>query len=120
MLDCAGQSFLYTTAAGGVAVDLPTNGYAADFSLDGNVFVGSVAGQALRKVGTVSSLFGPLTAGNPAGFTATSNVLSAIGTSDLTGWRVASVTAISDDGKFLVGSGQNPANASYAWIAHLP
>ncbi len=38
---------------------------------------------------------------------------------DLSGWRLSDATAISDDGKTIVGDGRNPDGRIEAWIAHL-
>ena len=39
---------------------------------------------------------------------------------DLTGWTLAAATAISDDGRTIVGYGRNPRGETEGWIARLP
>ncbi len=39
---------------------------------------------------------------------------------DMTGWRLNGANAISADGRFIVGSGMNPAGDQEAWIAEIP
>ncbi len=39
---------------------------------------------------------------------------------DLTGWKLESVTDISDDGRVLVGNGENPDGVYEAWRAVIP
>lgn len=39
---------------------------------------------------------------------------------DLAGWKLTAATAISADGKTVVGNGLNPANQQEAWIAVIP
>ncbi len=42
------------------------------------------------------------------------------GASALEGWKLNSVTDVSDDGHTIVGSGINPAGKQEAWVAKLP
>ncbi|MBA4106851.1 MAG: hypothetical protein C0485_13955 [Pirellula sp.] len=39
--------------------------------------------------------------------------------SQLAGWRFSEARAVSNDGRTIVGTGQNPAGVYEAWIAHL-
>lgn len=39
---------------------------------------------------------------------------------DLTGWRLDTATAVSSDGRAIVGYGRNPSGAIEAWIAVIP
>jgi hypothetical protein len=48
------------------------------------------------------------------------DLLTATGTPDVSGWNLRIVQGISDDGKFLVGSGGDPSNVNSGWVAHLP
>ena len=55
----------------------------------------------------------------PNGARPISLVLAGAGV-DLTGWTLDEVTAISDDGQTIVGSGTNPNGDTEAWMAVIP
>ena len=47
-------------------------------------------------------------------------LLIAGGATGLTGWRLTQASAISADGRTIVGSGRNPAGNPEAWAATIP
>jgi uncharacterized membrane protein len=83
--------------------------YAYGVSADGNVVLGHsvVPGAVLAVVWTKAT-----------GMRSLHDVLTELGV-DFTGWKVEAATAISGDGRTIVGNGTNPAGKPEGWVVHL-
>ena len=95
------------SAGGDLAVLSQGGGSALDVSADGSVIVGETGGNAF----VWDEDHGPRLL---------RDVLELDCGLDLTGWTLASATAITDDGETIVGYGTNPSGATEAWIATIP
>jgi probable HAF family extracellular repeat protein len=89
----------------------PLNSNVWDVSADGSVIVGygnTASGEAafLWTVGD--------------GMRNLRDLLIANGATGLTGWTLTQATAVSADGRTIVGYGRNPAGNTEAWIATVP
>ncbi len=108
-------AFRYTEATGMVFIpSLPSGMLASPMGVtsDGNVIVGS---NLLFSGGLEGFIWDPVHE---------TRVLREVLIADyglpLEGWSLFSATAISDDGRFLVGSGVNPQGMFEAWLVQLP
>lgn len=88
----------------------PDSSRANDVSADGGV----VVGDAETLLGTRAFYVGG------AGMQSLSDVLEADYGLDLNGWILRSATAISDDGRTIIGDGFDPDATAELWIAILP
>jgi probable HAF family extracellular repeat protein len=109
-----GEAFLWTAGGGMVALgDLAGGGFgsfATDASANGSVIVGGGSAAA----GLTAFIWDSVNGMRPV-----QDVLASFGV-DLTGWRLTSVTGISDDGRVLTGLGINPSGQTRSWYAVLP
>ena len=119
LLDCDGESYLYTSGAGTMPISLPSGGYVSDFSFDGKVLVGNVSSQAFRRVGSTDSLFddeGSFFATNDDGSVAVGGAVlwsaktGFINLSKPSGVTNYVATDVSGDGKVVVGTGDPALN----------
>jgi len=132
LLTCEGFSqFLYTTAGGAVALDVPANSVVSDISANGSVLVGRTNTLGLRKAGSASLTLGPLEPGGSTDFSRTNADGSAVvgvdtspstipvavlwttsaGLVTLSPLKVgdySSARDVSADGKVIVGSSTDP------------
>ncbi|MCO6044062.1 hypothetical protein NG895_09085 [Aeoliella sp. ICT_H6.2] len=115
------EAYRWTEADGMVGLgDLPGGDFdsrAADTTADGSIVVGrsNVLG------GFLSSAFDPFIWDETGGMRNLVDVLTddfGLG-SELAGWNLTEATAISDDGRVIVGNGFNPDGNSEAWRAVL-
>ncbi|MCR9095350.1 MAG: PEP-CTERM sorting domain-containing protein [bacterium] len=112
------QPFRWTAATGiqdlGLTSSEDTEGQALDVSADGNVVVGFVRyGGSFPDIGSAATIWDPVN-----GQRRLQDVLGAL--VDLEGWHLEEATAISDDGRTIVGNGRAPDGSSQAWIAVIP
>jgi uncharacterized membrane protein len=95
--------------------DLPDGrdfNWANDLSDDGS----RVVGLAMTDAGPVGYLWTP-----DDGMRAVADVLAEHGLAlEIAGWSLEAVTAITPDGRTLVGYGVDPTGARSAWLAHIP
>jgi probable HAF family extracellular repeat protein len=110
------EAFRWTSDGGMLGLgQLPGGGYASaalDVSADGSVVVGS----------------GRTAASDVAAFLWTSDggmrdlreLLIQNGATGLTGWTLTTASAITPDGRTIVGTGTNPLGLKEAWIATVP
>jgi uncharacterized membrane protein len=91
--------------------DWETYGEAHDVSANGNVIVGltNTGGS-----GRTAAVWTP-----EDGLQSLLDVLLAGGATNLEGWALWEASAVSDDGKMIVGWGRNPAGQTEAWVANL-
>jgi hypothetical protein len=82
-------------------------------SADGQIIIGIATTDVSAEIGFVSSVWD-----EAHGWRRTDQLLIDIGI-DLSGWDEVAATDISDDGRFIVGSGKNPEGNSEAWFADL-
>jgi probable HAF family extracellular repeat protein len=109
------EAFRWTSGGGMIGLgDLPGgtfNGDPWDSSADVSVIVGignsALGAEAFRwtSAGGMQNLRALLMAGGATG---------------LTGWRLTQASALSADGRTIVGYGRNPAGNTEAWIATIP
>jgi uncharacterized membrane protein len=96
-----------------VGLPLPagtTTSFAQGANGDGTVVVGTATGAS-----NVAFIWDAST--NTS--TSIASVLTGAGVS-LTGWTLETCVAVSYDGKWVVGRGQNPSGNTEAWLAQLP
>ncbi len=142
------QAFLWTAEGGMVGIGLAaTYSYANDVSADGSVVVGDAGDQAFRwteGTGMVGLGMLPGAMGSQASSVSADGSV-VVGTSDtafvwdsvhgmrslqqvltndygfdLSDWTLSHATAVSADGRTIVGYGTNPSGQEEAWIAFLP
>jgi uncharacterized membrane protein len=107
----AGGAFRWTEESGLVTLGGSTGrSRALDVSADGSIVVG------WEWAGADPSAF---VWDSAHGMRALRDVLSEIGM-DLSGWALWEATAISPDGRHIVGNGRSPADRLEAWVVHLP
>jgi probable HAF family extracellular repeat protein len=108
------QAFRWTGATGMVGLGylsgIPPESQANDVSGDGQIVVGS------SNLGSRETAFIWDAA---RGMRSLQSVLTEEYGLDLTGWWLAEATAISADGKAIVGNGYGPAGGTEAWLAIL-
>jgi len=109
----------YWTEAGGW-VGIGTMGYnsasATSLTDDGSIIVGNASTfNQLTQIRTADGFFWDAV----NGMRSIDTVLSTVYGIDLTGWDLTGVSSISNDGRFIVGSGTDPNGKSQAWIADL-
>ena len=112
-----GEMFRWTSSEGVQPLGLPagaTTCIAADVSGDGSVVLGWADGDPAGLFG-----FGPVIWDAASGTRRLTDVLVGELGLDLGGWTLDQATAISADGRTIVGSGRNPAGDTHAWIAFL-
>lgn len=103
------EAFIWNNTQGMQGLGLlpgSSSSYASDVSADGTVVVGQSGGEAFIW-------------NNAQGMQSLASVLTAAGINNLTGWELASATAVSADGFTVVGYGTNPSGQTEAWIADL-
>lgn len=105
------QAFLYRESLGMIGLGmLPspfrTTSEATDVSGDGQIVVGRSATEAF--------IYDPVN-----GMRSLRSYLISLGL-DLSGWQLDSATAISDDGRTIVGIGLNPLGRDEGWVAIIP
>jgi probable HAF family extracellular repeat protein len=108
------RAFRWTQQTGMVALpDAPggTSGMASGVSGDGQLIVGSTTSAA----GEAAAIWDA-----EHGTRLLETVLSSEFPTDLKGWKLIRATAISDDGRTIVGYGTNPGGQTEGWILQLP
>jgi uncharacterized membrane protein len=83
---------------------------AADVCADGSVVVGDGSSAS----GTEAFVWDAMN-----GMRSLKDVLTNVYSLDLTGWTLTEASAISADGRTIVGRGINPLNQQEAWVANL-
>lgn len=104
-----GEAFVWNNTQGMQGLGfLPgkSSSFASDVSANGSVVVGQSGGEAFIW-------------NNTQGMQSLASILIAAGINNLTGWGLASATAVSADGFTVVGYGTNPSGQTEAWIADL-
>jgi probable HAF family extracellular repeat protein len=113
------EAFRWTSATGMVGLgDLPgggTSSIARGVSADGSVVVGRSAG--LNGYGNPAGLAFVWT--QATGMQSLLDVLVSHGVTGLTGWNLYEATAISPDGRWIIGVGQNPQYLTEAFLVEL-
>jgi probable HAF family extracellular repeat protein len=107
------HAFRWTAGEGMTALgDMPGvyQTFATDVSADGHVIVGV----GNTDQGGVAFVWDPV-----SGMRSVKDVMEEDFGIDLTGWMLASDTAISDDGLTIVGYGTNPSGDTEGWIATI-
>ena len=76
---------------------------------------GTVVGMATAERGPVAFIWDAQN-----GLRSLESALSIAGVRTAEGWQLTEATAISADGRTIVGSGTNPDGKPEGWVAHLP
>lgn len=105
------EAFRWTQASGMTGLGVLTGtltSYASGVSADGSVVVGTSGSQAFiwDQTHGMRSLFDVLVTDYGLG-------------SALTGWQLREATAISPNGRYIVGWGVNPSRGGEAWLVRL-
>jgi probable HAF family extracellular repeat protein len=109
------EAFRWTAQTGMVSLgDLPGGTFASrglDASADGSVVVGASADGGASLA--------PFVWTSEDGMQSLQELLQTLGM-DLSGWDLYGATAVSDDGRTIVGTALNPAGDLEAWLAEIP
>jgi probable HAF family extracellular repeat protein len=109
------EAFRWTSGGGMVGLgDLPGGAFesaAWDVSADGSVTVG----HGTTALGAEAFVWT-----SAGGMQNLRDLLIAGGATGLAGWRLTQASAITPDGRTIVGSGRNPAGNPEAWLATIP
>lgn len=112
------RAFRWSAVEGMIALDeLPggvDEGMAADISADGRLIVGSGFGNEDHRMRSAIIWDESRVPRRVADVLRENGVRE-----ELKGWILLQATAISSDGRFVIGNGLNPARQSEAWIARL-
>ncbi len=106
------EAFRWTSDAGMIGLGLPDGAYSSKangVSADGSIVVGYFYD------GDVKAFIWD----SINGMRDIADILAAEGI-DMTGWELDGASAVSADGRFIVGTGYNPAGDREAWIAEIP
>jgi probable HAF family extracellular repeat protein len=107
------EAYRWTAATGMVGLGtLPgaTTSHAAALTPDGSVIVG----------GSGNQLDAPFIWTSSAGMVSLADLLTSHGITGLKGWALRDPTAISADGRTIVGAGNDPAGNYEAWVITIP
>lgn len=109
------EAFRWTTGSGMVGLgDLPGGDFqseASDVSSDGSV----VVGRGFTALGFEAFVWNAA-----SGMRSIREVIEPTVGAALNGWSLQSATAVSSDGRTVVGYGGNPNGSVEAWLAYLP
>ena len=90
------------------------SGEAYDVSFDGKIIVGTYIGGSLPDPGWSAFIYDPVNGlQNFKGFLSNSGL-------NMAGWDFTQATAISPNGRYIVGSGFNPQGIETGWVVTIP
>lgn len=109
------EAFVWTEADGMVGLgDLPGGrAYSAAYGVSGDGRV--IVGQAESAAGLEAFVWTP-----SQGMRSLWDILLAEGVTAMEGWTLTTASAVSQDGRTIVGSGMSPEGNTEAWVATIP